>query len=475
LIRRSNALTARLNVVSGFPNGASVTNAVYGSTSQSGTSPLLRSLVVVCASLVFIFGALPLRAASLFVAPNGSDNNSCTSSTSACLSFNGAYQKSSNGDVIQVAGGSYTGQNILYKPANACGSAICTHVLIQPATGASVTLNGDLNFGSTRFEAGAAHVTVQGITLTGDVSIPGCGQTPTPCPPDATSPGNDLTFQNLRVKGSYAFYCASCSNVTIDGGMWGPDNYNAPCTSDHHPEIASADQQPKRANHILIRNSEWKNFARCVSAEHTECLQIEPADDLTLRGNKFHDCDTIIVNIANDFGHWANSAAGFAAPNNILVEDNFFGTARDATGGPTFYALNIRECTNCTVRYNSWTQAPRMPTGGEISLNNKYEGNVGPMGSANCGLTGVTYLYNVWSDAKCSATDKQAASGFLNPSTWDLHLVLGSAAIGAGNPADYPAADIDGQARVSPPDAGADQLVTTAKVNAPSNLNATVR
>jgi len=423
-------------------------------------------------SLSLILGTSSASAATLFVATNGSDSNSCTSLGSPCLSFNAAYQKSSNGDTIQLAGGTYSGQDILYKSGNACGSGICTHVVIQPASGANVTVNGDLNFGSTRFEAGGAHITVQDITLTGDVSIPGCGQTPTPCPPDATSPGNDLTFLNLRVKGSYAFYCASCSNVTIDGGVWGPDKYNSPCTSDHHPEIATADQQPKRANHILIRNSEWKNFARCTSAEHTECLQIEPADDLTLRGNKFHDCDTIIVNIANDFGHWANSAAGYAAPNNVVVENNFFGTALDATGGPTYFALNIRECTNCMVRYNSWTQAPRLFGGSsETNLNSIIEANVGPVGGS-CGAQ--SYNHNVFSDGTCGSTDRQAPSGFLNTSIWDLHLITGAAALGAGNPSDFPATDIDGQKRTSPPDAGADQRILVT-VNAPTNLVTTVR
>src|SRR5260370_3096249 len=116
-------------------------------------------------------------------------------------------------------------------------------------------------------------------------------------------------------------------------------------------------------------------------------------------------------------------------------------------GGPAYYAVNTRERTNWTLRYNSWLQAPRMPTG-QISLNNQYMGNVGPMGSSNCGITGVSYLYNVWTDAKCSSTDKQVADvGFVNPSAMDLHLKPGSPAINAGDPFNYPATDIDGQSR----------------------------
>jgi hypothetical protein len=331
-------------------------------------------------------------------------------------------------------------------------------VVFEPAAGASVTV-GQLSFGKTRLQAGASHVTVKDITVTGDVSIPGCGVPDnTPCPPDALSPGNDLTFQNLRAKGPYAFYCASCSNVSIIGGVWGPDTYQ--CRSglgSAHPEVQSAYTQVKRAHGILIDGVTWRNFARCTSADHTECLQVEPADDMTVRNSTFRMCDTIVVNFANDLAN-SDSAAGFRAPNNILIENNFFDTAKDTTGGPTWDALNIRECSNCTIRYNSWTQAPRMPNV-ETHLNVKFIGNAGPFNNAGC-LAGVTFAYNVWEGASCSSTDKNVASaGFANRGAVDLHLTASSPAINAGDPSTYPGTDIDGQTRPlgGTPDAGADE------------------
>jgi hypothetical protein len=121
--------------------------------------------------------------------------------------------------------------------------------------------------------------------------------------------------------------------------------------------------------------------------------------------------------------------------------------------------VNIRECTNCTVRYNSWLQAPRMPNG-QISLNNKFIGNVGPQNQANCDVGGITWGYNVWEGAKCTTTDKNVADvGFVNRAAMNLHLAAGSPAINAGDPSYYPAKDIDGQARPfgGVPDAGADE------------------
>jgi hypothetical protein len=390
----------------------------------------------------------------VFLAPSGTDANPCSQAL-PCKSFDRAYRVAASGQTVEVAAGSYGAQTLHYDGSKASSA----DVTFQPAAGASVTVAG-IAFGTSRFDAGAAHVTIKDMTSSGSIWIPGCGQAADggPCAAGGV-PGSDLSFLNLHVKDLYAFVCSSCSDVLISGGVWGPDSYGCQAgNGSAHPEIQSAYQQVKRPNHITIQNSLWHNFARCTTGDHTECLQAEPADYLTLRGNTFANCDTMDVNIANDLAN-ARSAAGYRAPDHVVVENNFFAVPTDATGGPTWFALNIRECTNCTVRYNSWLAPPRMPIGGEVSLNNVYEGNVGPMSPQNCGIAGVTYRYNVWSDAKCSASDKQAVSGFVNRAALDLHLAPGSPAINAGDPLDYPTTDVDAQARPMGgiPDAGADE------------------
>jgi hypothetical protein len=390
-----------------------------------------------------------LPPASVFLSVTGNDANPCTGSA-PCANFQRAYEVADSGDVVEVGGGDYADQPLHFDPSKTS----LDDVVFRPAVGAAVTLD-DMDFGAGRHDPGASHVTIMDMTLTGDVSIPGCGVPDnTPCPPDATSPGNDLTFRNLRVKGPYAFYCASCSNVSLIGGTWGPDTYQ--CRSglgSAHPEIQSAYTQVKRAHGILIDGVTWQNFARCTSADHTECLQVEPADDLTIRNSIFRKCDTIVVNLANDLSN-SKSAAGYDAPNNVLIENNVFSEATDNTGGPTWYALNIRECSNCTIRYNSWLQAPRMPDG-ETHLNVRFIGNAGPFSSAGC-LSGVTFSHNVWQGASCSATDRNVASlGFTNPAALDLRLLAGSPAIDWGDTSSFPSQDADGKTRTGTPDAGA--------------------
>jgi len=339
------------------------------------------------------------------------------------------------------------------------------NVVIQPAQGATVTI-GDLNASADRFTKGATHLTVRNMILTGDIAIVGCGAPVDgqQCP--SNSGGNYIDLYNLDVRGPYGFYCASCDHVSVYNSRIGPLTYGSPCNGSAHPEVQNAydtvnGAKLKRSHDLLFDGDIFENFSRCTTSDHTECLQVEPADDVTIRNSIFRRCDTIVINFANDLAGDSKSAAGYAAPNNILIENNFLDEAMDNTGGPTYYSLNMRECTNCTIRYNSWLQEPRQPNG-EISLNNKYIGNVGPMSQNDCYTTGVTYSYNVWKGGKCGATDLNVTTlGFLNstPGSFDLHLAATSPAINRGDPANYPATDIDGQARPMgvAPDAGADE------------------
>jgi hypothetical protein len=406
-------------------------------------------------------GTGALRPASVFLSPRGSDSNPCTKAA-PCRSFNRGYHRARPGQVVQAAAGQYGTQTLLYDASKEHAKR---NVVIRPAKRARVTI-GDLNVGPTRFVKGATHLTVRGIVLTGDIAIIGCGAPADgqQCPPN--SGGNYIELYNLDVRGPYGFYCASCDHVSLFNSRIGPVSYGSPCNGSAHPEVQNAYDtvngvKLKRSHDLLFDGDVFENFSRCSSSDHTECLQVEPADNVTIRNSVFRRCDTIVINFANDFAGDSKSAAGYGAPNNILIENNFLDEALDHSGGPTYYSLNLRECTNCTIRYNSWLQEPRQPTG-EISLNNRYIGNLGPMSQGNCYTTGVSYSYNVWRGAKCGRTDRRVAyMGFMNPTRgrFNLHLRRNSPAINRGTRSSFPRRDIDGQARPrgTRPDAGADE------------------
>ncbi|HRE26125.1 MAG TPA: hypothetical protein PK954_05800, partial [Anaerolineales bacterium] len=68
---------------------------------------LLAAIAIGLATAALV---VPARAQGpWYVAPSGSDGNSCLSPAAPCATLNGAIGKSSAGDTIRVAEGTYTG------------------------------------------------------------------------------------------------------------------------------------------------------------------------------------------------------------------------------------------------------------------------------------------------------------------------------------------------------------------------------
>jgi hypothetical protein len=82
-------------------------------------------------------------------------------------------------------------------------------------------------------------------------------------------------------------------------------------------------------------------------------------------------------------------------------------------------------------------------------------GNLGPFEQNFCANDYTTYSHNVFSGTTCGDPNSKVVGnnfGFTDPlvgGSLDLHLLPGSPAIGAGDPNDYPATDIDGQHRAA--------------------------
>ena len=139
------------------------------------------------------------RGPALFISPSGKDSNPC-SEAQPCLTMGHAYEKATAGQSVQLLGGSYPGQTI--QGTSKAGSA---HVVFSPAPGASVTVTNTIYvFGS--------HVTIEGLTVK-DVTTGNYDQTPgRPNPTDVAL--LNLTGRNFEID--------SATNVTVEGGSWGP-------------------------------------------------------------------------------------------------------------------------------------------------------------------------------------------------------------------------------------------------------------
>lgn len=350
--------------------------------------------------------ARPLPPATRFVSTGGSDSGSCIVSA-PCRSFGRAYDVSSPGEVVEIAGGSHGSQSII----GGSGKSADNPVTLRPAPGAAVSLS------YLRIE-GAVGLEIRDVSTDGWV---------------VQKESFGVTLRGVR--STDGAFISSSHRVSIVGGEIGPiDSIDGiqikRSTGGTNPTDLVFDGI---SIHDITRNSDPDT--------HTDCMQFGAGDRVAIRNSFFNNCGTQGVFTrefsGGDIREW-------------VVENNVFGRANEG-----YYSLIIHNELSADkkflVRYNSSTQAWRLEAHGLTVI-----GNVAPKSSNSC-ESPIVYRYNVWSEAKCHSTDIAASPGFLNGGALDLRLAPGSAAINRGDPSNYPAADYLGTVRPlgGRPDAGA--------------------
>jgi hypothetical protein len=348
-----------------------------------------------------------------FVSTTGNDAGNCTA-VAPCRSFDRAYRQASPGQVVQVAAGSYGGQTI----GNAGRAPGGAPVYFVPAPGAAVT-TGEIEVYGTGVE-------IWDMTTNGWYVKTGA---------------NGVTFRGVDAQG--AIFITSASNVSVIGGSVGPGDST-------DPQIKAADTSGSAVpTNILIDGVDFHDWTRNADPDaHIECLQFGAGENVVIRNSQFRNCETQ--------GLFFRSWGGTAHINNVTIENNWFDATTDG-----YYPIKVgltdgQVYRNIAIRYNSGLQPFIVDPGS--SANVTWVGNVAPRPSSAC-TNGQTFRFNVWAGAKCGPTDKNAPLRFVNAAAMDLHLAPGSPAISAGDPADHPARDRDGQPRPigGLPDAGADE------------------
>ena len=374
---------------------------------------------------------------TVYVSPNGRNSNPCSQSA-PCASFGRAYLAASPGDVVQVAGGSYPAQTL---PADPTKDAASSLVVFQPAPGASVSLGG-FEAGDNRKGVGPKHFELQNMTIAGEVKISWGTQ--------------DVTLRNIDAG---AINLTATQDVRVLGGDFGP-------RVDAVSHIKSCAGCPLSQN-ILIDGATFHDYTISDPANHAECLMVWPGIDITIRNSIFRNCTDFDLLYKPD-----GLSPGTTV--NFTVENDFFDSpmpGNTATvscdpncprgGNALAFADNGNQTWNgVVVRYSSFLAGIRVDPG---VTNVLVQANAGVKDKPfNC-QSQVTFSYNVWTGATCSATDRMAplADIFVAPdeSSFNLDLKDGSPAIGAGDPSSYPSRDISGHLRPTtfPADAGASQ------------------
>ncbi len=328
---------------------------------------------------------IPGASGGLFISPAGNDSNACTEAL-PCQTMNRAYHLATPGQSVQMLAGSYPGQAINSDSSKTSSS----DVVFMPAEGASVQVTGTIY-------VFASHVTIENITVQ-DVTMGNYDQTAGR--PDPT----DITLQNLTGRN---FEIDSTTNVTIEGGSWGPASA---CGGPNGGNNDSIRQPTSTAPaNILIDNTvihdvQSYNLVEC----HIEGLAIFAGTNVTVSNSKFYGNSVYDVFMqANSGGH----------PNNITLSNNWFATTVDnsgANGQPVGsgngIALGNELSANVTIDSNHFNDALNLNDAGDISkfTNVHVHGNVGIMPYSNypCGsLSGIEWSENIWQNDKCASTD----------------------------------------------------------------------
>jgi hypothetical protein len=372
----------------------------------------------------------------LFVSGSGSDSGSC-SEAAPCKSLARAYAVAQAGDVVRVAAGSYGDTSLGLVAGKGSGAP----VVFEPSGGA-------VRF-SKKVDVEAHDVELKSFTFERELYFGENAE-------NVVARGNALHNFEMIANGSKA-----PKGISIIGGTAGPvvdksDNENN-LIATNGPETTAAPTK------ITIEGVLVHEYTKVGSA-HVDCLQIWAGNEIVVRGNTFKRCAVFDIFLQS----LPNGSAG--TPKNVTIENNVLEKTIEG-----FYSIylprhnegNPEHFENVDIRNNSATQAISADPRATFT-NVKIDGNIAPQivfwneaTEVNQGEpAGVEMDYNVLYGSgakKIGAHDQTAAAGFVSESTMNLRLTETSAAIKHGDPADYPATDIEGKTRPNPPDAGAYQ------------------
>ena len=243
----------------------------------------LRAVAVLMVSVVAVLAAAAsAQAATLYVAPGGSDSAACTSAA-PCGSFARAYSVAASGDTVEIRAGSYGGQNFNVTP-----KASGPHVVFRPAAGASVTV-GSIDI--TR----ASYVEFRDFTV-------------------SAATYNRQEAQNIiyrRIKMRQFFIRGSDHIQYLDGEVDGPDS----AAQEGMNWITEPYQSSDPATDILFDSMDIHDFRKFTSGAHIDCIGIGNVNGVTIRNSRIWQCAHFAIIFGTD------PSAQYTR--NLLIENNF--------------------------------------------------------------------------------------------------------------------------------------------------------
>jgi hypothetical protein len=368
------------------------------------------------------------------------------SDSAACASFDAAWKAASMGDVVGVRAGSYGSQTMSNRSVRGSAPGVTFR-----AVGGTVSIAGELKIGEDSAWGGAGQRKADWITLIGPYTF---GQVTFAHTTNVTIDG--FAIDKKWAAGKAVFFTGDTDKTTLRNA----DiccNLNTPLMESIMPGPASAGYGPN-AN-ITFEDATIHSMRRNSTDVHNECFLAPATPGLTLNRTHWYGCNVMNINIGAYGDMSSINQSNYTWTNNIFESPTNM-TENDKTGYPFIQGCNTPDQTKkpgWVLAYNI-IETGFYPCPGETGLT--LRGNIGKLGGA-CLKGTVTYEYNVWQDRTCGTTDKVTSTLFSNTNFTDIanHNWApkpGAFQIDKGNPANYPATDINNRPRASgqAPDAG---------------------
>jgi hypothetical protein len=361
----------------------------------------------------------PPAPALRFVAPDGSDHGSCSSSR-PCATFGAAYLSAPRSrTIVTVAAGHYPIQTIDADPT--MDGRRTGVVSYRPDTPGTVDLD--------ELIVDAPDVEVAGLRTAGWTILPR---------------GSRVTFRNIE--STSTIFVNGAQNVRILGGSVS----SAGRTVTNGSEIKAVEGSSTPPRNVLFDRVSFHDFLRAPgSSDHVDCLHVMAVDGLVVRRSRFWNCEAfdILFTVFGDAG----------SPRNVLLENNFFECCRSGYYSVQLGSDHGEQWSDFELRNN--TSNASFSVASELTGPIRFVGNLAPGVAGPCRAQ-ITMDWNVWTHGpRCGKHDRLGRAGFDDAADGDLHLVGCPSAVGRSDPGDTPSVDIDGEQRPigRHADAGADE------------------
>jgi hypothetical protein len=316
---------------------------------------------------------------------------------------------------------------------------------------------GNVVFSDIYFTTGSAFLTVENVSTSGGVFVAAQNGT-------SVTTVHNIVFHNVSSHSAYI----GATDVSFIGGSIG--SYDG-CGAGQEDgiqvwEIPDATGAYRGSTRILfdgVKIHDVSDGNGNCSGRHVDCMQILSGHFITVRNSIFYNCPT------SDIISEPNRDGG----NDIVLENNFFGPVVHPGASLNLSYPTKTEGGSNRIR-NNYIDLAIVDTKGSWDVS----GNIMGMGSCTANGTLVNNVFLPSYSATCGSGAKRGNPSFVGPTPSpafnsgvipNYHLaVTDTLARNAGNPASFPATDIDGEARSDgKPDAGADELGGTAPLPPP--------